>query len=149
MSPERISACMIQANPRTSLPFASIFLLPDPYVIVMYVLNQIIHVSQVAGRTIQPLAYCDLLMSIVVLWYEAQSPRWAGYAALCVGWNLPLLVIQCRAWSHSVGIMACPLLLYRRHIGCFRMLIDVASIVIRSADIVAKFTRWVIWKWGV
>ena len=66
---QSIAARMIHVQPRASFPFADVFLLPGSYMVVVDVLHQHVHVTQITNRAVSPFAHRDLFMSdrIVVL----------------------------------------------------------------------------------
>lgn len=76
---QRVAAGMGHTLPRTSDPLASVLLLPVLDVLVVYMLNQAIHVAHVTRLAAFPGAYGNLLLELVIV-----GPRvyWrAGHAA--------------------------------------------------------------------
>jgi hypothetical protein len=77
MSPECIAAGVRYAFPGAVAPFAAVLLLSRSDVVFVQMLNQLVHVLQIARLAILPLAHGHLILAeLIEILYHARMVVW-------------------------------------------------------------------------
>ena len=75
---------MRNALPVAIAPFAAVLLLARPNMVLVQMLNQIVHVLKVSSIAAVPLAYCNLVVAVVIVGGHARVVRRGGNTAIRV-----------------------------------------------------------------